>query len=297
MARNDHAYAEHGRKLLQIGSLTDKTVNLAQCVVASTGNQSYILYAGQEGVASARYIHCAEGSGGINEAMGDAAGIMVVAGDLSGVVDAPGPGARGEWKVDGSECAGLKQKAVGAGAVRPASNDIAGGVNPGCRCAGSPGEVDSCEDTATADESMLDVGWVDIVAHDLSGIVGADRVWSYAYIDNVAEAHVAALVHGRPGGEYPLGGENAPQLRIFDVVRDVRGTPLPRRLPFGLAGAAGGLEELRAWMFGTTPLITRGVVEIFRHDWPLDSRRSIDELSYQVTPVVEGLRATLAALR
>lgn len=131
----------------------------------------------------------------------------------------------------------------------------------------------------------------------LPAIVGADRLWSYAYIDDVADAHVAALTLGRLGIEYQIGGENAPQLRIFEVLRDVRGTPLPRRLPYALAAAAGGLEELRARIFGTTPVITRGVVEIFRHDWPLDSRQSIDELRYHVTPVADGLRATVAAVR
>jgi hypothetical protein len=57
------AYAEHKRKLLQIDSFTHKTVRLVQCVDASTGNQSPVLDAGQEGVPSARYVHCAEGSG------------------------------------------------------------------------------------------------------------------------------------------------------------------------------------------------------------------------------------------
>src|SRR5829696_4610214 len=95
-------------------SFADKTVRLIQCVDASTGNQSIVLDAGQESVSSARYVNCAEGSGGVNEAMGVASGSVVVAGDLPGVVDAQGRGSGGEWKVDGGEHAGLKQKAVGA---------------------------------------------------------------------------------------------------------------------------------------------------------------------------------------
>ena len=49
-------------------------------------------------------------------------------------------------------------------------------------------------------------------------------------------------------------------------------------------------------MFGGTPLVTRGAVEIFRHDWSLDSSLAIRELAYAITPLEEGLRRTAAAL-
>jgi NAD+-dependent farnesol dehydrogenase len=128
----------------------------------------------------------------------------------------------------------------------------------------------------------------------LPGLIGADRRWSYAYIDDVAEAHVAALAHGELGAEYLLGGENVPQMRVFEIVRGLTGTALPRRLPFALAALLGSLEEARAWVSGSPPLLTRGVVEIFRHDWSLDSGRSVEKLSYRITPLMDGLRATLA---
>lgn len=50
----------------------------------------------------------------------------------------------------------------------------------------------------------------------LPGIIGADRLWSFAYVDDVAAAHVAALTQGEPGREYVVGGENAPQMRLFE---------------------------------------------------------------------------------
>jgi farnesol dehydrogenase len=127
----------------------------------------------------------------------------------------------------------------------------------------------------------------------LPGIVGGDRAWSYAWADDVADAHVAALT-GAPGGsEYILGGVNAPQMQAFEIVRAVTGTPLPRRLPFVLASAAGMLEEMRARLTGRPPLVTRGAVEIFRHDWSLDSRRSVEELGLRVTPLENGVREVL----
>ncbi len=127
----------------------------------------------------------------------------------------------------------------------------------------------------------------------LPGIIGADRLWSFAYVDDVAAAHVAALTRGEPGHEYVVGGENAPQMRLFEILRQVRGTSLPRRIPFGIATALAYAEEALASLVGRPPLLTRGAVEIFRHDWPLDSVSSADALGYTVTPLERGLRRLL----
>lgn len=129
----------------------------------------------------------------------------------------------------------------------------------------------------------------------LPGIIGPSRLWSCAYVEDVARAHVRALElpeSGR-GRELALGGENVPQMRVFEIVRDLTGRPLPRRIPYTAATAAGLVEEARARLTGRPPRITRGAVAIFRHDWPLDSRPAGQQLDYRQTPLVEGLRAML----
>ncbi len=126
-------------------------------------------------------------------------------------------------------------------------------------------------------------------AGKLPGIVGGERVWSFANVDDVALGHVLALESARPGARYGLGGEDAPQLRAFEVMRDILGAPLPRRLPYWLADAAGAVEELRARATGRPPLITRGAVEIFRHDWIVDSQAAGRDLGYPSTPLASGL--------
>jgi nucleoside-diphosphate-sugar epimerase len=136
----------------------------------------------------------------------------------------------------------------------------------------------------------------DHLAGRLPGIIGAARIWSCACIDDVADAHVKALVRAQPGEVYAVGGENVPQERIFDVVNAVTGRPRPRRLPYGVATMAAAVEEFRARITGKAPLLTRGAVDIFRYDWPLDSSRSVAELSYRVTPLADGIRAVIAAL-
>ncbi|HTH02413.1 MAG TPA: NAD-dependent epimerase/dehydratase family protein [Vicinamibacterales bacterium] len=128
----------------------------------------------------------------------------------------------------------------------------------------------------------------------LPGIVGADRTWSYAYVDDVADAHVSALAPTVRGTEYVVGGVNVPQIRVFEILRELTGAKLPRRIPFAVASGIAWVEEGRATLTGRPPLITRGAVTIFRYDWRLDSSRSVEELSYRVTPLESGLKSLLS---
>ena len=135
----------------------------------------------------------------------------------------------------------------------------------------------------------------DHLAGRLPGIVGADRYWSFTYVDDVARAHVLAIESRDARGEYTVGGENAPQMRPFEIVRGINGVKLPRRIPAAIAYVAGAAEEARAAVTKTPPLLTRGAVEISLHDWRLDSTRSIRELNYRITDLETGIRAVLAA--
>ena len=123
----------------------------------------------------------------------------------------------------------------------------------------------------------------------LPGLIGADCRWSYAFVDDVAAGHVAALECGRIGERYQLCGENARQMAIFEIVRELTGRALPRRLPATLAVAVGAFEELRARLTGHTPLLTVGTVEILTRDWAFDSDLAIAELGYRITPLREGI--------
>lgn len=133
----------------------------------------------------------------------------------------------------------------------------------------------------------------DHLAGRLPGIVGASRVWSYTYVDEAAGAHVDALERPSALGEFIVGGANVPQMRVFEVLREITGRPLPRRLPFAAAGAMAIVEEARARHSGRTPIVTRGAVKILRHDWPLDSRRSVAELNYRPVSLETGVARLL----
>lgn len=130
----------------------------------------------------------------------------------------------------------------------------------------------------------------------LPGVVGPERLWSFSFVDDVADAHVAAMTRGDAAREYIVGGVNAPQHAIFEFLRERRGRSMPRRIPYAIASAAATAQECYAALTKRPPLITRGAVEIFRHDWPLESGAATRDLGLRMTPLTDGLDAVLAAL-
>jgi len=136
----------------------------------------------------------------------------------------------------------------------------------------------------------------DHLAGRLPGLAGGGRIWSFAWVEDVARGHVAALERACPGARYALGGENASQRRAFEIVRDLTGRALPRSIPLPVAYAAGLAEEWRARLTDALPIVTRGSVEILRHDWPLDSTAAERDLGYRLTPLRDGLARMVAEL-
>ena len=136
----------------------------------------------------------------------------------------------------------------------------------------------------------------DHLAGQLPGVIGAEHLWSYAFVDDVADAHVAAVAHPAPAREYNVGGVNAPQRAIFDFLQRTRGRKFPFRIPYAVATAAAIIEEGRAALTKRPPLLTRGVVQIFRHDWPLESGAAVDALGLRITPLDAGLERTLTSM-
>ncbi|HEX6463292.1 MAG TPA: NAD-dependent epimerase/dehydratase family protein [Vicinamibacterales bacterium] len=130
----------------------------------------------------------------------------------------------------------------------------------------------------------------------LPGVIGPERLWSFAFVEDVANAHVAAMTRPDAAREYVVGGVNAPQRAIYEFVHEQRGRPIPRRIPYAIASVAAAAQEGYSAMTKRPPLITRGAVEIFRHDWPLESSAAARDLGLHVTPIADGLGAVLAGL-
>jgi len=133
----------------------------------------------------------------------------------------------------------------------------------------------------------------------LPGLLGAgDRRLSLAYVDDVVEGFVAALIAAPSGSSYILGGDNRTLKDLFDAFAKATGIPPPRlRIPSWVAGIGGRLQRWRAEWTGFEPELTEEVVEIYRHEWAYSSERAQRELGYAVTPLEEGIERTVAWLR
>ena len=133
----------------------------------------------------------------------------------------------------------------------------------------------------------------------LPGLVGpADRRWSYAFVEDVAEGHALALEKGRAGDRFVLGGENATLAELFALVQGISGARPPSlRIPYGVASVLGRLQWLWAELTGHPPQLTHGEVGVFREEWACDSSKAERELGYRYRPLAEGLRRTIDWLR
>ncbi|MDR3677382.1 MAG: NAD-dependent epimerase/dehydratase family protein [Acidobacteriota bacterium] len=149
-------------------------------------------------------------------------------------------------------------------------------------------------------EGNLVGGMIDqYLAGNFPGLLGSgNQRWSFAFISDVVNAHLAAIEKGKPGEEYVLGGDNRSLNDFFHTLADF--THVQRRvrhLPIAIGKIVGATEVMRARAFGHSPQLTPGVVEIFKHDWVYSSARAVRELGYWVSPLEEGLMKTLAERR
>ena len=148
-------------------------------------------------------------------------------------------------------------------------------------------------------EGNLVGGMVDqYLAGRFPGVLGdGNQRWSFAYMPDVVAAHLAALEKARPGQQFVLGGDNRSLNDFFRVLAEISGVRRRvRHLPYWAGEMAGGMEVMRARLFGHFPHLTPGVVEIFKKDWVYSSVKAAVELGYRVTPLEEGLKKTLGNL-
>ncbi len=147
------------------------------------------------------------------------------------------------------------------------------------------------------DGNLVGRSIADHLAGRLPGVVGAACRWSYAYIDDVAEGHAAALERGRLGERYLLCGVNAPQMRVYEIVRALTGRPLPRRIPLAAAALVAAFQQARALLTGREPQVTIGTLRILSREWAFSSDLASRELGYRITPLEEGVARVVSELQ
>jgi farnesol dehydrogenase len=138
----------------------------------------------------------------------------------------------------------------------------------------------------------------DFMAGGIPGLLGSGRqVWSYAYIEDVARAHVCAAERAASGGEFVLGGDNVRLADFFQTIARLTARRAPRlRIPAYVAVAAAAFELWTARLRGRAPLMTPATARMMCSSWACDSTKARRELGYGIRPLEEGLRETLRSM-
>jgi dihydroflavonol-4-reductase len=114
-----------------------------------------------------------------------------------------------------------------------------------------------------------------------------------------ARGHVAALVRGRSGERYILGGENLTLKQILDKLAGITGLPSPKvKLPYIFAFATGVIDEtITGRMLRKEPRATVDAVRMGRKRMFASSAKAERELGWKTVPVDDALRRAVEWFR
>ncbi|MBT8268377.1 MAG: NAD-dependent epimerase/dehydratase family protein [Bacteroidia bacterium] len=121
---------------------------------------------------------------------------------------------------------------------------------------------------------------------------------NYVFIDDVVHAHINAAKYGRMGERYIIGGINADYQELFDNIKKVsekqtRIVSIDYNLmKFGIISI-----ELASKLIRNEPQINLKILESLFTDKPASSRKAINELKYNITPLKRGLSKTIEHLK
>lgn len=128
-------------------------------------------------------------------------------------------------------------------------------------------------------------------------LVGADRLSSWVYLEDLVEGLVRVIERAPPGRDFLMTGEVAPVGRVIRRVTELAGARPPRwSLPVPLAKAflllATPYYRLRGWR---PPASADQLDSLARH-WAFDDRRARSELDWQPRGLDDGLPPTVEHL-
>ncbi len=126
---------------------------------------------------------------------------------------------------------------------------------------------------------------------------GPDTLWTYAYVDDVAEGHILAAERGRPGQSYILAGPALSFGEMADLWAQVSGKPAPRlRIPSRFLRPSAPLLDAIGSLVPLPAMLSGEAARDVGFSYLASSGKARRELGWSTRPVDEGLRATFAWL-
>jgi dihydroflavonol-4-reductase len=139
-----------------------------------------------------------------------------------------------------------------------------------------------------------------IIVEAASGRIPAfvDTGMNLVHVDDVARGHVEALLKGRIGERYILGGDNVPLVTMLCDIARLAGRRAPRwKLPRGPLYPLAAIAEALARVTSREPMLTRDGLRMSEHRMFFSSAKAARELGYRARPYIDGLRDALGWFR
>ena len=120
------------------------------------------------------------------------------------------------------------------------------------------------------------------------------RIGNYVFVEDVVRGHMLAMRHGQTGARYILGGANLSYNELFAILQDVSGVKHQLyKVPIPIMMGLARIQQLKADVFKSEPLITPGFVKKYTFDWETDHSKATREIQYEVTEFELALSKTL----
>src|SRR6516165_4321353 len=125
-----------------------------------------------------------------------------------------------------------------------------------------------------------------------------DTGLNLVHVDDVAAGHLAALLRGKIGERYILGGQNVFFSEILANIARIVGRRLPRlRIPHAMVVPVAYAAEALARLTGKEPFATLDGVRMAKHRMFFTARKAERELGFYARPYIEGLEQAVQWFR
>jgi len=161
-------------------------------------------------------------------------------------------------------------------------------VNP-CRVYG-PGEIGQSNSTVLMMDKYLKGKWKFIPG-------SGEQYGSFVYVKDVAQGMLDALLKGKSGSRYILGGENANYNQFFDLLKKISGVDNKLyHMPLFIISTMAAVSGFLAKYFKVEPIMMPGVARKLYFDWKVSCKQAEDDLDYSYRSLKDGLSETYAWL-
>ncbi|MDJ0757212.1 MAG: NAD-dependent epimerase/dehydratase family protein [Ardenticatenaceae bacterium] len=151
-----------------------------------------------------------------------------------------------------------------------------------------PGLIYGPDGTSLSDESLR------LYLQKKLPLIPKRSAYSWAHVDDIAEAHLLGMEKAPPGSTYIIGGPNYELTEALEIAEKITGVPRPMAVPPFMLSVTGFFSSI-AEIFITLPemyssealRVQAGVTYLG------DNSKAKRELGYQPRPLEEGLKLTL----